>query len=151
VSKALSGSWCLVLGASSGIGRAICLGLAEQGVHVAGVHFDTAGRAGEVSALEKEIRGLGVQARLFNANAASRTVRAETVGAIAELTGEAGLRIFVHSLAFGSLLPFLPRAGWEGAITARQLEMTLDVMAHSLVYWTQDLLAAGQLRRGGKV
>jgi len=32
-----------------------------------------------------------------------------------------------------------------------QLEMTMNVMAHSLVYWTQDLFDAGLLRDGSKV
>ena len=31
------------------------------------------------------------------------------------------------------------------------MNMTLDVMAHSLVYWIQDLFAAGMLRRGAKI
>ena len=50
----------------------------------------------------------------------------------------------MHSLAFGSLLPLIaddPKA----AISRKQLEMTLDVMANSLVYWTQDLVRAGLL------
>ena len=36
-------------------------------------------------------------------------------------------------------------------MSRKQLEMTMDVMAHSLVYWTQDLVAAGNLRAGGRV
>jgi enoyl-[acyl-carrier-protein] reductase (NADH) len=31
------------------------------------------------------------------------------------------------------------------------MDMTLDVMAHSLVYWTQDLVAAGAMRRGSRI
>jgi NAD(P)-dependent dehydrogenase (short-subunit alcohol dehydrogenase family) len=31
------------------------------------------------------------------------------------------------------------------------MEMTLDVMAHSLVYWTQDLLHAGLLVSGSRI
>lgn len=150
--KSLEGSWCLVLGVSSGIGRAIALGLAAEGVHVAGVHFDTASRAGEVEELVGELRGKGVEAHFFNANAASRSTRQEVVPRLAELTGSTGgVHILVHSLAFGTLVPFLPRADWDKQITERQLEMTLDVMAHSLVYWTQDLLAVGLLREGSKV
>ena len=52
------------------------------------------------------------------------------------------LGIVVHSLAFGSLQPFLPD-GETPLITRKQMDMTSDVMAHSLVYWTQDLYAAG--------
>lgn len=88
--KSLEGSWCLVLGASSGIGRAIALGLAEEGVHVAGVHFDTAAREDEVARLVEDIRGKGVEARFFNANAASRATRADIVPELAELTGATG-------------------------------------------------------------
>ena len=32
----------------------------------------------------------------------------------------------------------------EDAITERQMDMTLAVMAHSLVYWTQDLVKHGR-------
>ena len=48
------------------------------------------------------------------------------------------LRVVMHSLAFGSLLPFLAEDP-KGAISRKQMEMTLDVMANSLVYWVQDL------------
>ncbi|MEV6163984.1 SDR family oxidoreductase [Streptomyces sp. NPDC052052] len=150
--KSLEGSWCLVLGASSGIGRAVALGLAEEGVHVAGVHFDTAAREDEVAQLVDDIRAKGVQARFFNANAAARATRARLLPELAELTGHGGgVRILVHSLAFGTLVPFLPREGWDKQLATRQMEMTLDVMAHSLVYWTQDLVAADLLRPGSKV
>ncbi|MEV5016065.1 SDR family NAD(P)-dependent oxidoreductase [Streptomyces sp. NPDC053780] len=150
--KSLEGSWCLVLGASSGIGRAIALGLAGEGVHVAGVHFDTATRADEVARLAADIRGLGVEAHFVNANAAARTTRDQLVAELTERTGASGgIRVLVHSLAFGSLVPFTPRPGWDKQLTARQLEMTLDVMAHSLAYWTQDLVGAGLLRAGSKV
>ncbi|MFE6589312.1 SDR family oxidoreductase [Streptomyces sp. NPDC057781] len=150
--KSLEGSWCLVLGASSGIGRAISLGMAREGVNVVGVHFDTAARDDEVAALVDEIRGYGVEVSFHNANAASRATRDRLVPEIAELTGSTGgIGILVHSLAFGTLVPFLPREGWERPITSRQLEMTLDVMAHSLVYWTQDLHRAGLLRSGSKI
>ncbi|MGW7367830.1 SDR family NAD(P)-dependent oxidoreductase [Streptomyces sp. NPDC054841] len=148
----LKGSWCLVLGASSGIGAAIARGLAREGVHIIGVHFDTASRAEEIAALVDDIRGSGVEARFFNVNAASRATRDRLVPEIAELTGPAGgIRILVHSLAFGTLVPFLPRDGWDKQLSVKQLEMTLDVMAHSLVYWTQDLDTAGLLRSGSKV
>jgi len=36
-------------------------------------------------------------------------------------------------------------------VSQRQLEMTLDVMANTLVYWTQDLMAANLLRRGSRI
>jgi enoyl-[acyl-carrier-protein] reductase (NADH) len=56
----------------------------------------------------------------------------------------------MHSLAFGSLTPFV---GAEPArlATPAQIEMTLNVMAHSLVYWVQDAVARNLLVRGSRV
>ena len=56
----------------------------------------------------------------------------------------------MHSLAFGSLQPFLAEDP-KGPISRKQMEMTLDVMANSLVYWVQDLWRAGLLEAGSKV
>jgi enoyl-[acyl-carrier-protein] reductase (NADH) len=47
----------------------------------------------------------------------------------------------LHSLAFGALKPMVADTR-EASLTQKQLEMTLDVMANSLVYWVQDLLWA---------
>ncbi|MBI5463657.1 MAG: SDR family oxidoreductase, partial [Ignavibacteriales bacterium] len=64
---------------------------------------------------------------------------------------EAGhIRVLIHSLAFGTLRPFVA-AKLEEAITQAQLEMTCDVMAHSLVYWTQGLIVRKLMRRGGRI
>jgi enoyl-[acyl-carrier-protein] reductase (NADH) len=58
--------------------------------------------------------------------------------------------VVMHSLAFGSLQPFLADDP-KGAISRKQMEMTLDVMANSLVYWVQDLWRAGLLESGAKI
>ncbi|WBC07493.1 SDR family oxidoreductase [Micromonospora sp. WMMA1947] len=147
----LGGSWSMILGASSGMGRAAALALSRAGSNIIGVHFDHGPAADSVAALVKEIEGYGVQARFWNMNAASVRTRAEVVPMVAELTDGAGPRVVMHSLAFGSLVPYLPRTGHGSTLAQRQLEMTVDVMAHSLVYWVQDLVAAGLLRRGAKI
>lgn len=150
MTTSLEGSWSLILGASSGMGLATARELGRAGVNIVGVHFDTADGQEKAAAAEEEIRSGGVQAHFFNVNAASQASREELVPRIAELTGGKGVRILMHSLAFGTLLPFVPTDGQRG-VTARQMNMTLDVMAHSLVYWTQDLFAAGLLGRGAKI
>jgi enoyl-[acyl-carrier protein] reductase III len=151
VLKPLRDSWCLILGASSGMGAACAEAMAQQGAHIFGVHFDTAAAESSVDELLTRLRSYGVQAHFENANAASKATRGRLLPRIAELTGGQGIRVFMHSLAFGSLVPFLPRGEWTNGLTQRQLEMTVDVMAHSLVYWTQDLVEAGLLSRGAKV
>ncbi|MFC6090111.1 SDR family oxidoreductase [Saccharothrix lopnurensis] len=147
----LKGSWALIFGVSSGMGRAAARALAAEGCHVIGVHFDMADGQEAADELAAELRELGVEAHFFNRNVAARETRAELVPAIKELTGGVGTRVVLHSVAFGSLVPFLPTEGAPKGVTAKQMAMTLDVMAHSLVYWTQDLLAEGLLPRGGKV
>ncbi|MEU6479406.1 SDR family oxidoreductase [Streptomyces sp. NPDC047017] len=150
MTTSLEGTWNLILGASSGIGLANAKALAAEGAHILGVHFDTAEGQEKTRATVEELRSMGVEAHFHNANAASPRSRAELVPLFAELTAGRPLRVLLHSLAFGSLLPYLPADGGP-ALTQRQMDMTLNVMAHSLVYWTQDLHRAGLLGEGSKI
>jgi len=49
------------------------------------------------------------------------------------------VRVLLHSLAFGTLKPLFGESGAE-VVNQKQMEMTVDVMGHSLVYWTQALV-----------
>ena len=147
----VTGDWALILGASSGFGAAMAREFARAEYNVAGVHLDRRGTMPAVEALIGEIKDSGVEARFFNGNAADAEYRAHV---IAELTvllaarGEQGrMRVLVHSLAFGALKPFTG----DDAITAAQFAMTFEVMANSLVYWTQDILRNGLLGEGGRI
>ena len=51
-----------------------------------------------------------------------------------------GSGVLLHSLAFGTLRPYWTGNTDDAVITKSNVDMTLDVMAHSLVYWSQDLL-----------
>ncbi|MCX5415786.1 SDR family oxidoreductase [Streptomyces sp. NBC_00059] len=147
----LNGAWALVLGASSGMGAAAARLLAARGAHVLGVHFDTAATQPQADALVAELRAHNGTVEFHNANAASRSVRADIVDRLRESAAERGVRVLLHSLAFGTLAPYLRGSDAQKPVEARQLGMTLDVMAHSLVYWTQDLHKAELLRPGAKV
>ena len=144
----LRGAWALILGASSGFGAATARALARKGMNIFGVHLDRKAALPQVEALVEELRGLGVRARYFNVNAADADKRAQVLDAMGqEMGGGRLLRVLLHSLAFGALRPFVG----EGAVTQAQMEMTLDVMAHSLVYWTQDLLARGYFEDDARI
>ncbi len=145
----LDGTWCLILGAASGMGRATAEAMASEGANIVGLHFGTADRQEEAAELGAKLRASGVEAHLLNANAASAATVGDVVDRVTELTAGVGLRMVLHSLAFGTLLPFLP-VGSE-AVNRRQMAMTLDVMAHSLVYWVQALFVAQMLPPGAKV
>ena len=125
------------------------------GYNIAGVHLDFRAGLAHVEEIKAKIAAAGREALYFNMNAADDEKRADAIRRLQErFAGSAGarpyVRVLMHSLAFGTLLPFIaddPKA----AISRKQLEMTLDVMANSLVYWTQDLVRAGLLGSGSRV
>jgi NAD(P)-dependent dehydrogenase (short-subunit alcohol dehydrogenase family) len=63
---------------------------------------------------------------------------------------EAAIRAMLHSVAFGALNPFIDEDP-KKQMTRRQLDMTLDVMANSLVYWCQDLARINLIGQGSKI
>jgi len=146
--------WALVLGSSSGFGEACSIALAKAGWNIFGVHLDRKATLPNVDRIVAEIRAAGRRAEFFNANAADDAQRAEIVAAVAQTCGadppDARVSVLLHSLAFGTLKPFFAEQR-ENAITKAQVEMTLDVMAHSLVYWTQDLVFAKLLSPGARL
>lgn len=142
--------WILVLGVSSGFGAATARAFAAQGWNIAGVHLDRRAGIAQVEALADEVRALGREALFFNVNAADDERRAEVVAQLRDRVGAGELRAMLHSLAFGSLVPFVPLDGGKAA-TRKQVEMTVDVMGHSLVYWAQDVVGAGLMGDGGRI
>ena len=146
--------WALILGASSGFGEATSLALARAGMNIFGVHLDRKTTLPNVDRIVGQIRALGREAHFFNVNAADLEKRVEVVETISRLLesrGEIGeLRVLLHSLAFGTLKPYLADPIKE-AVTQSQMDMTLDVMAHSLVYWTQEIVSRGLMAQGGRI
>ena len=146
--------WGLILGASSGFGEATALALAGAGMDIFGVHLDRKATLPNVERIQGEIRAAGRQALFFNMNASDPEQRREALDVMEKTLAErgeaGGIRVLLHSLAFGTLKPYIT-ADPKDAITQAQMDMTLDVMAHSLVYWVQDLVARGLMRQGGKI
>jgi len=150
----MTNDWALILGASSGFGEATSLELARSGYHIFGVHLDLRATLPNAQRIQDEIRSLGREALFFNVNAADAEKRASVVEAVQERlrqeSDDVFVRVFLHSLAFGTLLPYVAESP-KDAISQKQMEMTVDVMAHSLVYWAQDLVSRNLLRRGSRV
>jgi enoyl-[acyl-carrier protein] reductase III len=147
--------WALVLGASSGFGEATSVALAGAGYNICGVHLDRRQGMARVESIKGRIADSGREAMFFNGNAADDEQRAKVVGELGEaFAARAGtrpyVRVMLHSLAFGTLKPFLADDP-TGAINRKNMDMTLDVMAHSLVYWAQDVWRAGMFGEGSKV
>ncbi|MBI3203376.1 MAG: SDR family oxidoreductase [Myxococcales bacterium] len=143
--------WALILGASSGFGEAAALALGRAGVNIIGVHLDRRGTMPQVERLVVTLREMGREAWFYNVNAADEVRRAEVLDDVAKRFAERGrgetVRVLLHSLAFGTLKPLVG----EDAVNQKQVDMTCDVMAHSLVYWTQDLLSRKLLSNQGRI
>src|SRR5690606_20874329 len=90
----------------------------------------------QAEAVAEAVRGFGRKALFFNVNAVDEDKRAQVLDALEAQAGQGGVKVLVHSLAFGTLKPL---AG-PGSMSLAQLEMTMNVMAHSLVSWTDALV-----------
>ena len=149
--------WALILGASSGMGEATAITLAKAGYKIAGIHLDFRAALAHVEEVQAAIVAAGSEAIYTNMNAADDEKRAAALATLKERFDRSRaegrhpyVRVVMHSLAFGSLVPFLtedPKAGAD----RKKMEMTQDVMANSLVYWVQDLWRGGFLERGSKI
>jgi enoyl-[acyl-carrier protein] reductase III len=151
--KFKASEWALILGASSGFGAATALELAKNGLNIFGVHLDRQATMPHVQNLIKEIRHTGAKGIFYNINAADAIKRNETLDDIQEQFGNdtsLTVKVLLHSLAFGTLKPFISKKP-EEMVTQAQMEMTVDVMAHSLVYWVQGLINRGLMKRGGRI
>ena len=144
--------WALILGASSGFGEATSLELARSGYNIFGVHLDMRSTLKNAERIQEDIRAAGQEALFFNVNAADAGKRATVVDAMAERLRQDGgsVTVLLHSLAFGTLLPYFAGTPKE-QMSKKQIDMTLDVMAHSLVYWTQDLVTRDLMRKGARI
>ena len=142
--------WALILGASSGFGEATALELAALGMNIFGVHLDRRETLPHAQEVLEKIRALGREAVFFNKNAADEETRREVIAHIDGVFQKAPgtVRVLLHSLAFGALKPLV---GQEETASQRQIEMTSDVMGHSLVYWVRDIIAAQLMRAGGRI
>ena len=148
--RSFDGEWALILGASSGFGAETARELGRRGMGIVGVHLDRKSTLPLAEAVVADVRAAGSPAEFFNVNAADDAKRVEVCERVAALTGGRRLRLLMHSLAFGTLKSFVSAVPGQQT-TKAQLEMTLDVMAHSLVYWVQDLVARGLLGDGSHV
>jgi NAD(P)-dependent dehydrogenase (short-subunit alcohol dehydrogenase family) len=116
--------------------------------------MDRKATLGNVERIVGEIKKLGREAVFFNVNAADAEKRQEVLDQMEKILADRGepgsVRVLLHSLAFGALRPLITGDS-KDALTQSQLEMTLDVMANSLVYWVQDLVRRRLMGPGGRI
>jgi NAD(P)-dependent dehydrogenase (short-subunit alcohol dehydrogenase family) len=150
--------WALILGASSGFGGATARSLARAGYPIVGVHLDMRATKAAAEQVRDEIAALGVPVYFHNVNAADeerrREVIEDTKRRFEQRRAEGAdpfIAVLLHSLAFGTTLSYVTSAPDVREVSQKQLEMTADVMAHSIIYWVRDLFHAGLLGDGSRV
>ncbi len=150
--NSLKGSWAVVLGSSSGFGEACSLELARRGMNIFGVHLDRRGTMAKVEGIVEEIKSIGSEVRFYNVNVAAPEKRQEVIGDIKEVIQQDGSRVkvMIHSVAFGTLKNYVSDERRD-VLNSKNIDMTLDVMAHSIVYWAQDLVMEGMMGEGGRI
>jgi len=146
--------WALIIGSSSGFGEALSLELARSGLDIFGVHFDRRSAQERVNGIIEKIKSTGRDAVFFNMNAADAAKRSQALDNMQDHWKQRGgdhyVKVFVHSVAFGSLLPYVTYDS-KDQLTQPQMEMTLDVMGNNLVYWVQELLQRKMMDSGSRI
>lgn len=146
--------WALIVGSSSGFGEATAKELAREGLNIFGVHFDRRSSMDHVNEVTQALRATGREAVFFNLNAADAAKRAEALDQMQEhwkrLGGDHFIKAFLHSIAFGSLKPYVSENP-DYELTQAQMEMTLDVMGSNLVYWVQELMRRKMMRASSRI
>lgn len=145
--------WALVLGASSGFGGSTAVEFAKAGLNIFGVHLDRQATMPAVQHIMRDIKHAGREAVFYNINAADAIKRNETLDDIKERFEPKhghSIKVLLHSLAFGTLKPFIAKKQGDG-ISQAQMEMTIDVMANSLVYWVQGMITRSLMKKGGRI
>src|SRR5262245_17341980 len=137
--------WALILGASSGFGEGAARALAQAGYDIVGVHLDRKAGLEHVGEIRRDIERFGRQTQYFNINAADEEKRSEVLAELAKQ--KLNIAVLLHSLAFGTLKPYIG----DDVLNKANIDMTLDVMAHSLVYWSQGVVKNGLMGKGGRI
>ena len=138
-------NWALILGASSGIGAACAKKLAESGMNIYGIYLRKPQSV--IDELEDYIKSQNVEVKFHKMNAMNEEKRNDVINNLKEL---GKVQTFIHSIAFGTLKPMLSKSN-EPTLDSKNIDMTINVMGSSLVYWSQDLYNANLLQKGSQI
>ncbi len=140
--------WAVILGASAGTGAAVAREVARRpGLHVFGVHRGHHPEGAD--AVVRDVHAAGRRAVLRVGEAGTYESAVEGAGELLAAAGPRSVRLFVHSIANASLGRMVSNDGEQ--FSAAQFQKTFDSMAHSFVYWVQQLVARDLLAPGAQI
>ena len=142
----MSNQYALILGVSSGIGRACAIALASKGLNIIGLYMRKPKDV--INNLKDELESHKVDVNLIKMNACNYEAM-DTLLAGNEFQN-IQIKTFIHSLAFGSMKPFISKEK-NTRLNKKNIDMTLDVMSNSLIYWTQALYENNLFLKGSQI
>lgn len=148
MNHSLEGKWALVLGASCGTGAAVARSLAHApGLNIFGIHRGN--YPDDAAALADDVTQAGrrIHYRIGDAGTLDGVKRGAEE--LAEVAGPKSVAIMVHSLANASVGRLA--SGQKDEVAPWQVHKTFDSMAHSFLFWTQELLAKDLLAPGAQI
>ena len=134
--------WAVILGGSSGFGLASAQKLASQGLNICLVHRDRRGAMKRIEPEFEKIRAEGVSLMSFNKDALNPVVREEILYELGEALDGGGVRVFLHSIAFGNLKLIAPE-GECNEESRKRLATELGVKDAELARIIDELFSQG--------
>ncbi len=121
-------------------------------MNIFGVHLDRRGTMAKVEGIVEQIKSTGSEARFYNVNVSDADKRQEIIADMKDVVQQDGSRVkvMIHSVAFGTLKHYVSDER-KDVLNSKNIDMTLEVMAHSIVYWAQDLVMEGIMGEGGRI
>jgi NAD(P)-dependent dehydrogenase (short-subunit alcohol dehydrogenase family) len=140
--------WAVILGASAGTGAAVARAVAaDPGLHVFGAHRGH--HPEEAARVERDVAAAGRRAVMWVADAGTAEGARRGCETLLSVAGSGSVRLFVHSIANASLGHLA--SGGADQLAPRHFHKTFDAMAHSFVFWAQELRALGLLAPGARL
>jgi enoyl-[acyl-carrier protein] reductase III len=139
--------WALILGASSGLGRASAEKLAKEGMNLILLFRERRAEEREIELFFKQMcAAQNVELFLFNLDASLTETRTSVIKQIKEYQKDLKIKLVLHSIAKGNLKPLLSHENNEqSTLHMEDFVLTCSHMAFNIVDWIQDLLRADLL------
>ena len=139
--------WALILGATSGAGAAISRSLArDPGLDIFAMHRGN--HPEQAAQIQAEVEAAGRRLCYLVGDAGRPENIAAQADAVLEQIGPRSVHIFVHSIADASVGYLATSERW---LHPKQITKTFNSMAHSFVYWTQELRRRDLLAPGARL
>ena len=139
-------NWAVILGASSGIGAACAESLAKKGLNIYGLYLRK--KQADIDILKTKLEQYGIEVIFKKANAANLDNISTCVDELNQIKN-VNIKILIHSVAFGTLKSMI--SDDNNHLNKKQIDMTLDVMCNSLIYWTQEIFKKGLFSNGSQI